>query len=78
MMTTNLMIASMLLVAGFGTCLGNQSATKGKAGQIVLSWPAPEGEKLSEDYTLRVNGQTVSVYSCRVSAMPFNQVWPGY
>jgi hypothetical protein len=27
---------------------------------------------------LRVNGQAVAVYSCRVSAMPFNQVWPGY
>ena len=78
MMARNLMIASMLLVAGFGTCLGNPAATKQSAGQTVLSWPAPEGEKLSEDYTLRVNGQTVPVYSCRVSAMPFNQVWPGY
>ena len=36
------------------------------------------GEKLSEDYTLRVNGQAVPVYICRVSAMPFNQIWPGY
>ena len=44
----------------------------------VVSWAAPAGEKLFEDYTLRVNGQAVPVYSCRVSAMPFNQVWPGY
>src|ERR1035441_9852783 len=78
MMARNLMIASMLLVAGFGTCLGNPAATKQSAGQTVLSWPAPAGEKLFEDYTLRVNGQAVPVYSCRVSAMPFNQVWPGY
>ena len=44
----------------------------------MVSWPAPAGEKLFEDYTLRVNGQAVPVYACRVSAMPFNQVWPGY
>lgn len=48
------------------------------AGGGVESWPAPPGEKLSEDYTLRVNGRAVPVYSCRVSAMPYNQVWPGY
>ena len=44
----------------------------------VGSRPAPDGEALCEDYELRVNGQLVPVYSCRVSAMPFNQVWPGY
>src|ERR1035438_9078760 len=68
MVSRNLISASMLLAAGFGTCLG----------QTVLSWPAPDGEKLSEDYTVRVNGQAVPVYSCRVSAFPLNQVWPGY
>jgi hypothetical protein len=40
--------------------------------------PAPEGERMSEFYTLTANGEPVPVYSCRVSAMPFNQVWPGY
>ncbi len=44
----------------------------------VVSWPAPDGERLSEDYELTVNGQAVPVYACRVSAVPFNQVWPGY
>jgi hypothetical protein len=44
----------------------------------VVSWPAPTGEALSEDYQLKVSGQPVPVHACRVSAMPFNQVWPGY
>ncbi len=29
-------------------------------------------------YTVTVNGQPCDVHSCRVSAVPFNQVWPGY
>jgi hypothetical protein len=44
----------------------------------IVSWPAPAGEALSADYELKVNGQPVAVYACRVSAVPFNQVWPGY
>jgi hypothetical protein len=44
----------------------------------IRIWPAPDGEALSEHYELRVNGQAVPVYACRVSAVPFNQVWPGY
>jgi hypothetical protein len=40
--------------------------------------PAPTGEALSEQYRLTVNGQAVPVFVCRVSAVPFNQVWPGY
>lgn len=44
----------------------------------VTTWAAPPGERLCPDYVLRVNGQPVPVYSCRVSAVPFNQVWPGY
>jgi hypothetical protein len=67
MASTNLIIASLLL-----------AAAQVSAGRTVLSWPAPDGEKLSEDYTLRINGQPVPVYSCRVSAFPLNQVWPGY
>ncbi len=44
----------------------------------IRTWPAPDGEALSEHYQLRINGQAVPVYACRVSAVPFNQVWPGY
>jgi len=39
---------------------------------------APTGEALCEDYKLTVGGVEVPVYACRVSAVPFNQVWPGY
>jgi hypothetical protein len=47
------------------------------AGRVTI-WPAPAEEKLCEDYTLRVNGKPATVCSCRVSAVPLNQVWPGY
>lgn len=35
-------------------------------------------EPVSKDYTVRVNGQEVPVYCCRISAMPFNTVWPDH
>lgn len=44
----------------------------------VTVYPAPGGEKLSDDFELKVGGRSVPVYSCRVSAVPFNQMWPGY
>jgi hypothetical protein len=47
-------------------------------GVEIVSWPAPAGEPLSDQYDLTVNGQSIPVYACRVSAVPFNQVWPGY
>jgi hypothetical protein len=40
--------------------------------------PAPAGEALCDAYAVTVDGAAVTVYACRVSAMPFNQVWPGY
>ncbi|MHB8521425.1 MAG: hypothetical protein ACYDH9_11805 [Limisphaerales bacterium] len=51
--------------------------TTGLTAALATIWAAPPGETLCEDYALRVNGQPVPVYSCRVSAVPFNQVWPG-
>jgi len=45
---------------------------------LVTTNPGPEGEESSEDYQVRVNGKPVFVYRARVSAVPFNQVWPGY
>jgi len=47
------------------------------AGAVAAA-PAPASEALSEFYTVTVGGLPVPVYACRVSAQPFNQVWPGY
>lgn len=32
----------------------------------------------SKDYRVFVNGREASVYTCRVSAYPFNCWWPGH
>jgi hypothetical protein len=40
--------------------------------------PAPAGEPLSDEYAVEVGGIAVPVYPCRVSAVPLNQIWPGY
>ena len=45
--------------------------------QAVL-YPGPEGEDVSPDFTVKVDGKEVFVYRARVSAYPENQVWPGY
>ena len=37
-----------------------------------------EYEKRSKEYNVSYNGEKIEVYSCDVSAIPFNQVWPGY
>jgi hypothetical protein len=34
--------------------------------------------QVSPDYKVYVNGQEVPVYTCRISAYPFNRVWPGF
>jgi hypothetical protein len=41
-------------------------------------YAAPAGEAASDDFSVRIDGQPVFVYLARVSAMPVNQVWPGY
>ena len=41
-------------------------------------YAAPAGEAASDDFSVRIDGQPVFVYPARVSAMPVNQVWPGY
>ncbi len=38
----------------------------------------PEEKPQPYGYEVKVNGQAVEVLSCRVSAVPFNQVWAGY
>ena len=47
------------------------------SAEVVVA-PAPRGEALCQDYTLKVDGKDVPIYACRVSAVPLNQVWPGY
>jgi len=44
----------------------------------VVTYAAPEGTEASDLYTLEVAGRKVWVHPARVSAMPVNQVWPGY
>ncbi|MDP4133793.1 MAG: glycosyl hydrolase family 28 protein [Bacillota bacterium] len=39
---------------------------------------AYETDILSGDYEVRINGKPCQVLSCRVSAIPFNRIWPGY
>ena len=38
----------------------------------------PGGHLMSDDYEVRINGQACGVRACRVSAMPFNCIWPGH
>ncbi len=76
-------VCALLYFAG-ATTANAQAAQNGSqpaanpAGSAVTIYPAPAGEPLSQDFQLRVSSQKVPVYPCRVSAMPFNQVWPGY
>jgi hypothetical protein len=65
-----------LAVAAFAALI--QTVTPVHAASPATIWAAPPGEKRCEDYEIRVNGQPVPIYACRVSAVPFNQVWPGY
>ncbi len=77
----SLVFLAIILAIGFAPTpvISGATPNPGKSDRTaVVSWPAPPEEKLFQDYTLRVNGQAVPVYVCRVSAMPFNQVWPGY
>jgi len=60
-------LAAMLLAA---------CALEGEAAPVI--WRAPAGEPLWEEVTLRVDGRPAPVHACRVSAVPLNQVWPGY
>ena len=44
----------------------------------ALIYPAPVEEDAAVDYVLTIGGQPVFTYPARVSAVPLNQVWPGY
>ena len=44
----------------------------------VVTPTVPQGESLCDDYAVTVDGLEAPVWSCRVSAQPFNRIWPGY
>ncbi len=76
---TSTVFTAALLVTSLGSAFGiGLAKSAARDGGAVVTWAAPAEERLFEEYTVRVNGQAVPVYACRVSAMPFNQVWPGY
>lgn len=69
----------LALVFSIAALFGVSASETPAAGRSsVVTWPAPAGEALCEDYELQVEGWPVPVYACRVSSVPFNQVWPGY
>jgi len=43
----------------------------------VSTFPLPEGEEVYDGYLLRVNGQPVDIYKCRVAAKYLLAGWPG-
>lgn len=77
-------LCSLPVLAGESRELGPLDPEKRRVKEDVLpaaqvqAVDAPAGEALSEDYQLTIAGRKVPVYACRVSAVPLNQVWPGY
>jgi hypothetical protein len=44
----------------------------------VILHPGPAGEPESEDFAVYIDGRPLFVHQARVSAVPLNQIWPGY
>ncbi len=72
------LLCSANAVATSPPAVASGSYAAAPANPAITAYPAPPGEPLSEDFQVAVGSQEVPVYPCRVSAMPFNQVWPGY
>lgn len=68
-------LISLLLIAFGNICVGKD---KNMSISEIKIYPQIGNEEQSSDYTVSINGKPVFVYQARVSAMPFNQVWPGY
>jgi len=74
---TVFVVSVMAIAADTKAGDGPQQAAGGKE-DAVTTFPGPAGEEPSDDFKVRVNGKPVFVYRARVSAVPLNQVWPGY
>jgi len=44
---------------------------------MLKTAPIPEGEQVCDDFSVALNGEAVCCHAARVSAMPYNTVWPG-
>lgn len=78
--STVILVVALALVLGMkpgASAQAPDNAAGTSAGSVTV-YPAPSEEPLSGDFSLTVAGQAAPVYVCRVSAMPFNQGWPGY
>ncbi len=45
---------------------------------MFLKYEFPQNEEQSTEFSVKVDGVEVECHKARVSAYPFNQVWPGY
>ena len=45
---------------------------------MVRIHPLPAGEAASGDFSAVIGGERATPWLCRVSAMPYNTVWPGH
>lgn len=64
-----------ILVGGLGVLTGCVLIAAKPSATV---WQEPVSETCCQDYRLTVDGLPVPVLACRVSAVPFDQVWPGY
>ena len=52
--------------------------TTSKFYHTEMNIPVVDAELVSDAYKVFVNGEEACVYSCRISAAPFNRSWPGH
>lgn len=71
------LVVGLVLLCSFAGWIPAQEKENNAMQRPVIT-AAPSGEELFAGYRLYVDGGEVPVYACRVSALPFNQVWPGY
>ena len=78
---SSLILESVAMKQMFGILLGLSIAvflapTRVDAETIVPT--VPESEAIYPDFEVWIDGVKAPVWQCRVSAIPFNRVWPGY